>query len=298
MKVSVFVLIFFMVYAGIAYSSKNFGDNNIDSNNLLLKKDIESGPWETVANVAGDTNLRAGLASGYFGYVSVSMACARNDQGNISDPKACIGGTVAGGAFALYALYRIGGGFLANRRAPKDTTIPMCSNGGECIYITGMYEVPETHHKRDNRELYKLSELDLEEGQQIMSFVYKSLEHIVTHHYDSKGNRHVKVGPNNEQSKREFNGVWLDIYYYDYDIAAVDSTGLINNGDKQQALADLITDKFLEDGNFYSTTCVGFYGNTDSKFSTTKWFWNEESDFPSDDQSVYSGLDPCWDHTL
>ena len=103
-----------------------------------------------------------------------------------------------------------------------------------------------------------------------MSFVYKSLEHIVTHHYDSKENRHVKVGPNNEQSKREFNGVWLDIYYYDYDIAAVDSTGLINNGDKQQALADLITDKFLEDGNFYSTTCVGLYGNTDSKFSTTK----------------------------
>ena len=119
MKVTATILIFFMMTAGIAYSSKNFGDNNIDSNNLLLKKDIESGPWETVANVAGDTNLRAGLASGYFGYVSVSMACARNDQGDISDPKACIGGTVAGGAFALYALYRIGGGFLANRRAPR-----------------------------------------------------------------------------------------------------------------------------------------------------------------------------------
>ena len=78
----------------------------------------------------------------------------------------------------------------------------------------------------------------------------------------------------------------------------MDSTGLINNGDKQQALADLISEKFLEDGNFYSTTCVGLYANTDSKFSTTKWFWNEESDFPSDDQSVYSGLDPCWSHTL
>ena len=119
MKVTATILIFFMMTAGIAYSSKNFGDDSIDSDNLLLKKDIESGPWETVANVAGDTNLRAGLASGYFGYVSVSMACARNDQGDLSDPKACIGGTVAGGAFALYSLYRIGGGFSANRRAPR-----------------------------------------------------------------------------------------------------------------------------------------------------------------------------------
>ena len=215
MKVTATILIFFMMTAGIAYSSKNFGDDSIDSDNLLLKKDIESGPWETVANVAGDTNLRAGLASGYFGYVSVSMACARNDQGDLSDPKACIGGTVAGGAFALYSLYRIGGGFLANRRAPTDTAIPRCSDSGECIYITSMYEVPETRYKRDNRELYKLSELDLEEGQQIMSFIYKSLEHTVTHHKDNRGNRHVKVGSNHTQDKRALNGVWLDIYYYD-----------------------------------------------------------------------------------
>ena len=68
----------------------------MNSNNLLLKEDIESGPWKTIANVAGDTNLRAGLASGYFGYVSVSMACASNNQGDISDPKAwyCCGRSI------------------------------------------------------------------------------------------------------------------------------------------------------------------------------------------------------------
>lgn len=119
MRISGPILVFFMMAARIVYSSKNFRDNSIDSNDLLLKNDIESGLWETIANLASDTNLRAGLASGYFGYVSVSMACARNNQGDISDPKACIGGTVAGGAFALYSLYRIGGGFSANRRAPR-----------------------------------------------------------------------------------------------------------------------------------------------------------------------------------
>ncbi|TIC30771.1 hypothetical protein E3Q02_04407 [Wallemia mellicola] len=100
-----------------------------------------------------------------------------------------------------------------------------------------------------------------------------------------------------EASKRSSH-LFMDMYYFtenrgvqSLEAFARDSNGL----GKIHAKVEYPNDSH---DYYYITVCMGMYNGKYSRISMAKMFLNDQDQLPTDIDTVYSGIDPCWEYHM
>ncbi|TIB75744.1 hypothetical protein E3Q22_03883 [Wallemia mellicola] len=232
--------------------------------------------------------LGAGLASLYMATLANQRAegfCAINNDGDRESLGGCIAANVAGCIFGVYSIYRIGNGFLASR-----DTAPITLTGSNGLV----------------KEL-TIFDLDLTPGDVLLDYSFDGQQYNLVYRENDHGVPFVRpvliTGNQTKHSLQERDmAQYMDMYYVTWSRGNIDQ--FIYNPDAKGQLSTEIAEAFLYgDGSYpyypynyiHSTTCLGIYDGP-SKVSTAKLFVSDSNSLPSDVDSVYSGIDPCWDY--
>ncbi|EIM19155.1 hypothetical protein WALSEDRAFT_66641 [Wallemia mellicola CBS 633.66] len=252
--------------------------------------------------------MGAGMASLFMATLANQRAegfCAKEQDGTRNSLEGCITANVAGVIFGVYGIYKIGGGFVTTRDNPPVLLLGSSGQTSEMV-IHSTYSPPSQGKRREEEDL-TLFDLDLKPGDIIMDYSFNGDRYLLLYGENNKGVPYVRPVTaashlNSSARTRDSVPYYMDMYYVTWDRGNMDQ--FVYNPDAKGQLSSEIAAAFMRGDPNYpyypydyisSTVCLGIYDGP-SKVSTAKLFVSDNSDLANDVDSVYSGIDPCWDY--
>ena len=98
----------------------------------------------------------------------------------------------------------------------------------------------------------------------------------------------------------------MDMYYFTEDRGVQSLEAFARDSDGLGSLSSYVAQEFIADAEYpndshdyyYSTVCMWLYSAEYSRMSMAKMFLNDQDQFPTDIDAVYSGIDPCWEYFM
>lgn len=98
----------------------------------------------------------------------------------------------------------------------------------------------------------------------------------------------------------------MDMYYFTENRGVQSLEAFARDSNGLGSLSSYIAQKFIAKAEYpndshdyyYITVCMGMYNGKYSRISMAKMLLNDQDQFPTDIDTVYSGIDPCWEYHM